>query len=96
MLMLINILMLKKHFMNIKLQRLVAKITGNSPIYAGNTFLTLDASQSYNPNEKDTKKYLLYTWECNNIKDDNCKRITTKGIIIFIYCGTHKTVHDLN
>lgn len=67
------------------LQRLVAKIAGHSPMFAGKTFLTLDASQSFNPNEKDTKKYLLYTWECNIVKDNNCKRITTTGIFVPTY-----------
>lgn len=51
----------------------------------GNKLLTLDASQSSNPNEKDEqdkKKNLLYTWECNIGKDNNCYKITTKGIVI--------------
>jgi len=39
--------------------------------------LTLDASESYNPNEKDGKKHLLYTWECNIPADDICKKSTS-------------------
>jgi len=43
----------------------------------GNNLLTLDASESYNPNEKDGKKHLLYTWECNIPADDICKKSTS-------------------
>lgn len=43
-----------------------------------NTYLTLDASKSFNPNEKkDNKKNLLYTWECDIVEDNNCNKITT-------------------
>ncbi|VVC44103.1 PKD/REJ-like domain,EGF-like, conserved site,EGF-like domain,PLAT/LH2 domain [Cinara cedri] len=58
------------------LDGLVAKITGPSPLYIGDTFLTLDASESYNPNEKNTKKDLLFTWECNIVEDEICKKTT--------------------
>lgn len=54
-----------------------------------NMFLTLNASKSFNPNEKeDNKKNLLYTWECNIIEDNNCKKITTTSnyyLYIYIY-----------
>lgn len=50
-----------------------------------NTILTLNASESSNPNEKDVKKYLLYTWQCNILKDNNCKKITTTGTILYVY-----------
>lgn len=46
-------------------------------MYLGKKLLTLDASESYNPNEKDGRKDLLYTWECNVPADDICKKSTS-------------------
>lgn len=49
------------------------------------TIFTLDASQSYNINEKeqkDQKTNLLYTWECNIVEDESCNRFTITGITI--------------
>lgn len=52
-----------------------------------NNLLTLNASESYNPNELkvDQKKNLLFTWECNITKDDSCKKFkTTSNYYIII------------
>lgn len=49
-------------------------------------YLTLDASDSCNPNELDTKKQLIYTWRCDNQHDASiCDNFTTTGIRL-IYC----------
>lgn len=69
-----------------QLDRLIAKIAGPSPLrIQEDTFLTLDASNSYNPNEKDTKKDLLFTWECNIIEDESCTQFTTSGNVVTYY-----------
>lgn len=48
-------------------------------MHLGDKLLTLNASESYNPNEKNENrtKNLLFTWECNITKDDSCKRFNT-------------------
>jgi hypothetical protein len=59
----------------------VAKITGPPRIVLENHFLTLVASESYNPNENEgeSKKNLVFTWECDIEADDICKKFSTKG-----------------
>lgn len=70
-------------YIQIRLQDLVAKLSGASPKYLDDAqSLSLDASESYNPNEKDQKKKLLYTWECNIANDKKCMKFTTEGKII--------------
>lgn len=48
-------------------------------MHLGDKLLTLNASESYNPNEnyEAQKKKLLFTWECNVTKDDSCKKFNT-------------------
>lgn len=46
-------------------------------MHLGKKLLTLDASESYNPNEKASTKNLIYTWECNIPADDICKKTTS-------------------
>lgn len=63
----------------------MAVITGPSKIHIGNTLLTLDASKSFNPNEKDQTKNLIYTWECNVVEDKMCKQFTTTGTNYYLF-----------
>lgn len=77
--------MVDQRYVNIQLQGLVAKIKGPSLINIGNKSLTIDASGSYNPNENDTKKDLLFTWKCDISADDNCRMSTTKSKYLGYY-----------
>lgn len=57
------------------------------------TLFTLDASQSYNINEKEKnsqKTNLLYTWECNIVEDESCNRLTITGKLLIILYITVK------
>lgn len=79
---------IQQFYITVKLKGIIAKIAGPSPTSVmDNELLTLDASQSSNPNEnheKDKKTNLLYTWNCNVIEDSNCKKITTSGTVIYL------------
>lgn len=63
---------------------LKAKIKGSSvPMSVmNNQLLTLDATESINPNDDELYKQTLldFTWECNIDNDNNCKKYNTKGI----------------